>query len=269
VLALWDGEELGLLGSKHFVEHPLVPLADVVAYLNFDIQGANLAPSARDLSFAVGSESGGEMLSGLTQDAIDHVGLGTQRLSLTFGQGRSDYQSFWAKQIPVTFFSDATNACYHTTGDEVDIVDFGKLSRQAEIGFRLAVSLTEAAGRPSFEPVAALDTYEDLLVLSAFLTRALADLDVVNPAYQDYLLSTEATARGRVEAGPDAFGPTDALTVAQDALVVSTYGLPCDPALLPEPSVAAAGAAGLAALAALARRAAGRGTSVDPRRRGR
>ena len=254
VLALWDGEELGLLGSKYFVAHPLVPLADVVAYVNFDIQGANLAPSARDLSFAIGTESGGAMLAGLVQDAIDGVGLGTQRLTVTFGQGRSDYQSFWAKQIPVAFFSDATNACYHTTSDDLDIVDFRKLSRQSEIGFRLVVALSEAAGRPSFEQLGALDTYEDLVVLSEFLTRALADLDVIGPAYQDDLVALEATARARVDAGPAGFSPSDALTIAQDALVIATAGLPCDPALLPEPGAALADAAALLALAVAARR---------------
>lgn len=252
VLALWDGEELGLLGSKHFVAHPLVPLADVVAYVNFDIQGANLAPSARDLSFAVGTESGGEMLAALAQDAIDTVGLATQRLSVTFGQGRSDYQPFWAKHIPVAFFTDATNACYHTTSDDVDIVDFRKLSRQSEIGFRLVVALSEAAARPTFEPVLALDTYEDLLVLSGFLTRTLADLDVIHPQYQSDLQDLEATARARVEAGPEAFGPTDALTIAQDSLAIATGGLSCDPALLPEPGAGIAEAAALLAGIALA-----------------
>ncbi len=252
VLALWDGEEIGLLGSKHFVKNPLIPLSDVVAYINFDIQGANLAPSARELSFAVGAESGGEMLSTFVQDAIDRVGLGTQRLTLNFGQGRSDYAPFWGKQIPVAFFTDATNACYHTSSDDVDIVDFRKLSRQSETGFRLVVALSEAAGRPTFEPPIVLDTYEDLLVLSQFLTRTLVDLAVVAPAYRGDLVRLESTARARVADGPEAFGPTDALTIAQDALEIATSGLPCDPAVVPEVGAGSAEAAALLAGMALA-----------------
>src|SRR5437867_2255220 len=53
VLALWDAEEDGLLGSLYYVNHPVVPLASTVAYVNFDIQGANLLPTLRDTSFAV------------------------------------------------------------------------------------------------------------------------------------------------------------------------------------------------------------------------
>ena len=39
IFALWSGEELGLIGSSFFVEHPLVPLSNIVAYVNFDMVG--------------------------------------------------------------------------------------------------------------------------------------------------------------------------------------------------------------------------------------
>jgi len=245
ILALWDGEEDGLLGSGHFVDHPLVPLADVAAYVNFDIQGANLAPSVREMSFAIGAESGGALLTALTRDAIDAVGLDTRLLSVTFGQARSDYVAFYNQAVPIVFFSDATNACYHTTGDEVEVVDFGKLARQSEIGFRLVLALAEGE-RPVAAPIQALDTYEDLLAISDILTRSLADLDFVFPAYQGQLQSLEALARTRVEDGPEEFDPTEALEVALGAIEVTTNGFPCDPLLLPEP-----GAGALAALAGL------------------
>ena len=48
ILALWDREEDGLLGSAYYVNHPLVPLDKTVGYVNFDIQGANLLPSLRN-----------------------------------------------------------------------------------------------------------------------------------------------------------------------------------------------------------------------------
>ena len=39
VFALWSGEELGLLGSAAFVQHPPLPITACTAYLNFDMVG--------------------------------------------------------------------------------------------------------------------------------------------------------------------------------------------------------------------------------------
>ena len=39
IFAAWSGEEIGMIGSSWFAEHPLVPLTNVVAYLNFDMVG--------------------------------------------------------------------------------------------------------------------------------------------------------------------------------------------------------------------------------------
>ena len=39
IFALWSGEELGLIGSTHFVNNPVVPLDKIAAYVNFDMVG--------------------------------------------------------------------------------------------------------------------------------------------------------------------------------------------------------------------------------------
>ena len=73
IVALWDREEDGLLGSEYYAQNPIVPIADTIAYVNFDIQGANLLPSLRTTSFAVGAETGGTRLAdrGAGRDRID------------------------------------------------------------------------------------------------------------------------------------------------------------------------------------------------------
>src|SRR5690606_7570774 len=123
-------EEDGLLGSRHYAQNPLVPLAATAAYLNFDLLGANLLPSLRDYSFAVGSESGGAFLSDAVDDAVAAVGLKTQRVSAIFGQGRSDYIHFLNARVPIVFFGDSSGPCYHEPGDDPEIVDIGKLEMQ-------------------------------------------------------------------------------------------------------------------------------------------
>src|SRR5690606_21416602 len=39
VVAFWSAEELGLVGSNDFVTTPPIPVAEMAAYLNFDMVG--------------------------------------------------------------------------------------------------------------------------------------------------------------------------------------------------------------------------------------
>jgi len=79
VIGLWDEEEDGLVGSRYYADHPLVPLADTVGYVNFDIQGANLLPSLRNKSFAVASESGGDRFEQIVRSAVNGSSLDTDQ----------------------------------------------------------------------------------------------------------------------------------------------------------------------------------------------
>src|SRR5262249_10821714 len=85
ILVLWDAEEDGLLGSLYYVNHPLVPLAKTIAYVNMDIQGADLLPTLRNISFAVGAETGGSALGPFVSQAGAAPELRTPPPSLHFG----------------------------------------------------------------------------------------------------------------------------------------------------------------------------------------
>src|SRR4029079_13851022 len=130
VIALWDGEEANLRGSIAYVNAPVVPLAQTVAYVNFDVLGSNLLPSLRTTTFAVGAETGGPVLTGIVRDAVDADTLDTAMVSAVLGAYRRDYTAFLTSSIPTVFFSDSTGPCYHTPGDDIDVVDFDKLDHQ-------------------------------------------------------------------------------------------------------------------------------------------
>jgi hypothetical protein len=155
IFALWDEEEDGLLGSQYFVfSHPLVPLDKITAYVNFDIQGANLLPSLRTTTFAVGAESGGSPLQNIVRAAAGRGALDTAILSTIFGQGRSDHATFQGAGVPSVFFTDATGPCYHTAQDEIGVVDFGKLDQQIST----ALDVTRQLAQTSTPPVYAFGT---------------------------------------------------------------------------------------------------------------
>jgi hypothetical protein len=230
VLAAWDAEEDGLLGSKWYVDHPLVPLAQTVGYVNFDIQGANLLPSLQNTSFAVGAETGGSTLTSLVKSSIATTPLQTQLVSAIFGQGRSDYVNFTNAQVPNVFFSDSTGPCYHTAQDEVKVVDFWKLDQQTRIGYRVVSGLANASGRPTFSGTNPLATYADAVVLQGVVHSALGDLARFTPTQQTQLLKFRDDLDAIVAAGAGAFDDADLpplINGAVSAVNILTSG-PCD-----------------------------------------
>ncbi len=229
VLAFWDREEDGLLGSKAYVDAPLVPLAQTVAYVNFDIQGANLRPSVRNDTFAVGAETGGPVLQGAVARAARHSTLDTRPLSLVFGLGRSDHAVFAAASIPTVFMTDSTGPCYHTNADDVAAVDFAKLTQQVTTARWLVSELVQKPAKPSFVPNTPVATYADAEQLLPVFTRALDDLDTFTPTQQTQLIGFQQTIQGIVDAGPDAFDQNamiSMLSTANSVITLMTSG-PC------------------------------------------
>ena len=229
ILAFWDREEDGLLGSRHFIDNPLVPLEDIVTYVNFDILGANLRPSLRNISFAIGAETGGTRLADMTQAAAGGAPLDMRSFSVIFGQGRSDHAPFVAAGVPAVFFSDSTGPCYHTNADDIDIVDFDKLAQQVAIARLLVRDLASTDSPPEFAPGQPLATYQDAVTLYA-LGSGFVGSDEFPPEVQEEIETQVANLEAIIDAGPNAFDNAAILTTLQAALSlvdVATSG-PCD-----------------------------------------
>ncbi len=203
LLALWDAEEDGLLGSASWLKAPTVPVEQISAYINFDIQGADLLPSLANFTVAVGAETGGAALVDATTRAIGQSTLETVQLSLLFGQGRSDHANFASAGVPSVFFTDATGPCYHTSGDDIDVVDLAKLDQQVAAASALALDLTATDTPPVFDGAAPASTYADAQSMLALVQLAEPDFGLLaDPAAAAaYLADMQAI----VAAGPDAF----------------------------------------------------------------
>ena len=237
VIALWDAEEDGLLGSIAWVAQPTIPIEQIVAYVNLDIQGANLAPTLARTSIAVGAETGGEILSDVVAQAVrDELrrfprGVDTLPVSYIFGQLRSDYATLVEAGVPTVFFSDSTGACYHTVNDDTRFVDFDKAASQSRIAFRTTVELAEAARTPDFvAPNPNLAVYADAITLDTIFRRSAYDLGRFPPAERERVQRVIADVAAIVARGPDAFGPADVTTVlgaAVDTLAAIEASLGC------------------------------------------
>lgn len=223
VVALWDAEEDGLLGSRAFVADPPLPLDQVVAYVNLDLLGASLLPALERHTLVIGAETGGPAFRDAAADAVGEAGLVPVTLSVAFGQGRSDHAPFAAAGVPVVFFSDSTNGCYHTVDDEIDRIDVDKLDRELAAVTDVVASLADDGSTPEWTEGPFI-TYGDAVALQEMVSAGEPDLDLLGAAAAEVTAFLRALDR-LVDDGPDAFDGTDANTVAAGAgLLVEALG---------------------------------------------
>ncbi len=138
----FSGEELGLLGSQWFVDHPPVPLDRIVTMLNFDMVGR----LRNDRLFVYGTGTASE-LQALVDSANSIPGAQPFRIAGGGdGFGSSDHSSFYGKDIPVLHFFTDLHEDYHRASDDPDKVSAEGAARVV----RLALDLTRGIGnRPS------------------------------------------------------------------------------------------------------------------------
>jgi hypothetical protein len=146
-----SGEEKGLLGSRYFVEHPVVPLASMVANINIDMIGRN----APDSVVAIGQDY--SSLGPLAQEVIrSHPELGLTVARDIWPQERfffrSDHYNFARKEVPAIFFFAGVHADYHRPSDEVEKIDADKAARVARLAYYLALEIANRREPPKWSP---------------------------------------------------------------------------------------------------------------------
>jgi Zn-dependent M28 family amino/carboxypeptidase len=112
----YAGEELGLLGSGYYANHPLLPLDDAVAMLNMDMIGR-----VREGKLYIGGAATG---TSFRADLDELVAKTDFRVDYSeSGYGSSDHTSFTARQVPVLFFFSGLHGDYHRPSDTWDKID--------------------------------------------------------------------------------------------------------------------------------------------------
>ncbi|HUR37003.1 MAG TPA: M20/M25/M40 family metallo-hydrolase [Terriglobales bacterium] len=133
----FSGEEIGLLGSAYWADHPTKPLKDAVAMINMDMIG-RIKPDGRIFLGSAGSGSN-------FKPSIDQVAAKHQLKLETSGagSGSSDHISFLAKRIPSLFFFSGLHADYHKPSDTAEKIEAGQAAHLLD----LIADLTQEIGR--------------------------------------------------------------------------------------------------------------------------
>lgn len=146
VFMAFSGEELGLLGSRHFVEHPTVALDKIVAMFNMDMIGRLEGKPLQVLGARTAQE-----FEALVTRAGRELNL---ELALTdYGPGNSDHSSFYEKRIPVLFAFTGVHSDYHRPSDDTEKVDLDGQIRVLELLRGVADQIIATPQRPTYQQI--------------------------------------------------------------------------------------------------------------------
>jgi len=111
VFAAFTAEELGIKGSRYFVEHPPFPLRSTLAMINLDMVGR-----MKDNQITAAGIDTAKELSGWVTEAGKKAGVEIRPSSRR--GGNSDHASFIDKNIPAVHFYTGMHEDYHRPTDD-------------------------------------------------------------------------------------------------------------------------------------------------------
>ena len=143
VFIAFSGEERGLLGSAHYVNHPLTPLENTVAMLNLDMVGR-----LRDDKLTVMGTGTAKQFDVLLEELCGEHGF--ELTKKPGGFGPSDQASFYAKKIPVMHFITGFHTDVHRPSDDFEKLNVPGMRRVARLVEEVTVTLANAEDRPEY-----------------------------------------------------------------------------------------------------------------------
>ena len=137
LFALWDAEEKGLLGSKHWVAQPTVPLDRLRLAINMDMVG-RLRNEQLEVS---GSRTALNLRRLVT---LSHRDPALQHDFNWEVQDNSDHYSFYSRQIPFLMMHTGLHDQYHRPSDDAHLINGDGMTRVARLMFGVVNELADA-----------------------------------------------------------------------------------------------------------------------------
>lgn len=163
-----SAEEIGLLGSRFYSDHPVIPIGQTIAAFNADMIGRsdpeNIAIGDTDYVYLIGGEiisSGLDSLVVLANEESVNMRLDRKYNDLTDRQQfyrRSDHWNFGRLGVPFIFFFTGVHGDYHQPTDTVDKIDFNKYSRVVQLIYSTTIQTANNSERPVMDN----DTFIDI-----------------------------------------------------------------------------------------------------------
>lgn len=138
VFLLFCGEELGLLGSRYYTDHPLFPLEKTVAMIDLDMIGRN----AMDQLCVLGKYQFPKLF-GIVED-VNRASVNFEvNLSVEAGLAASDHYPFMRHGVPAVMFITGLHDEYHRPEDTAGRILPDKIEKVAHLAMLTMWKLSE------------------------------------------------------------------------------------------------------------------------------
>jgi hypothetical protein len=136
IIALWTAEEEGLLGSRYFIRHPVVPITSLKLNMNFDMISRYMADDEPRKVTMTYTNTFPRFRD------ITEINLKKYRIDLLVDfqpsndpPGGTDHRSFVEAGIPVIRIKPGHRAEYHTPFDDTETINLDIMEKIIKIGF--------------------------------------------------------------------------------------------------------------------------------------
>jgi hypothetical protein len=147
LFAFWDGEEKGLLGSKHWVSQPTIPLSQVKTTINLDMIGR--LRKGRLLVYGTRTSYGLRRLVSEQNTSPDVW------LDLTWEmKADSDHYTFYERGIPTLMLHTDLHGEYHRPQDDAHMINPAGMEQLNRFLFNLAFELADGSRQFPFRTAA-------------------------------------------------------------------------------------------------------------------
>lgn len=147
VFVAFAGEELGLLGSSHYVRHPAFPLGKTALIVNLDMVGR-----LRDGKLYINGVDSGTGLRQLMTGAAQELDLSPQLRGDPFSP--SDHTPFYTAGRPVLFLFTGAHSDYHRPSDTWEKVNAKGMETVTTFAAHLIAAVASQATPPAYVKVA-------------------------------------------------------------------------------------------------------------------
>ena len=146
LFALWDAEEVGLIGSRHWISRPTLPLARVALCINIDMIGR--LKNQRVEVYGTRTLAGSRRLVCEQNAASD--------LTLDFNwqvKADSDHHPFFAQGIPFLMLHTGLHENYHRPSDDANLLNLEGMQQVTRLTLQTLLRTADAEQLGSFREV--------------------------------------------------------------------------------------------------------------------